>query len=203
VWCDHTTSGGGWTVVLARLQQTNQEDFSRGWAEYKAGFGDPTGEHWLGLDALHVMTKSRLQELRVNITDWHNNTAWAEWKEFNVASESDKYELTVVRYTSDSLAGDALKWHNGMKFSTPDHDNDVLLGGHCAKKNDGGWWYRGYRGCYQAHPTGRYQVNPGDPPKVTVNSRNFELGPVLVWQNWRGESYYPRTLFLMFRPARN
>lgn len=48
VWCDQLTNGGGWTVMLARLEQTNQEDFSRGWAEYKAGFGDPTGEHWLG-----------------------------------------------------------------------------------------------------------------------------------------------------------
>lgn len=46
----------------------------------------------------------------------------------SVAGENDKYQLTVVRYTSDSLAGDALKWHNGMKFSTPDRDNDVLLG---------------------------------------------------------------------------
>ena len=45
-----------------------------------------------------------------------------------VASESEKYKLTIGRYTSDSQAGDALKWHNGMRFSTPDRDNDVLLG---------------------------------------------------------------------------
>ncbi|XP_063865110.1 ficolin-2-like [Scylla paramamosain] len=203
VWCDHTTNGGGWTVLLARLEQAKQEDFSRGWAEYKKGIGDPAAEHWLGLEALHVMTKGRNHELRVNITDWNNGSTWAEWKEFRVAPESEKYKLTVGRYTSDSHAGDALKWHNGMQFSTPDRDNDVLLGGHCAKKNDGGWWFRGYRGCYQAHPTGRYQHNPGDPPKTSVTSRNFELGPVLVWQNWRGESYYPKTLFLMFRPMLN
>ncbi|KAG7166004.1 Angiopoietin-related protein 2-like [Homarus americanus] len=152
---------------------------------------------------MHVMTKGRNHELRVNITDWSDSSAWAEWKEFSVAGESEKYRLKVIRYTSMSQAGDALKWHNGMKFSTPDRDNDVLLGGHCAKRNSGGWWYRGYRGCYQAHPTGRYQNNPGDPPKTSVESRNFELGPVLVWQNWRGESYYPKTLFLMFRPALN
>lgn len=47
---------------------------------------------------------------------------------FSVAPESENYKLTVARYTSDSHAGDALKWHNGMKFSTPDRDNDVLLG---------------------------------------------------------------------------
>lgn len=45
-----------------------------------------------------------------------------------VAPESEKYKLTVGRYTSDSHAGDALKWHNGMQFSTIDRDNDVLLG---------------------------------------------------------------------------
>lgn len=46
----------------------------------------------------------------------------------SVAGESEKYKLKVIRYTSNSQAGDALKWHNGMKFSTPDRDNDVLLG---------------------------------------------------------------------------
>ncbi|ROT69670.1 hypothetical protein C7M84_012122 [Penaeus vannamei] len=149
------------------------------------------------------MTKGKNHELRVNITDWSDSETWAEWKEFSVAGEDKYYRLKVSRYTSSSQAGDALKWHNGMRFSTPDRDNDALLGGHCAKKNSGGWWYRGHRGCYQAHPTGRYQHSPGNPPPPTANSRNFDMGPVLVWQNWRGESYYPKSLFLMFRPAIN
>lgn len=48
VWCDHTTNGGGWTVILSRMEQPQQEDFSKNWAEYKTGFGDPAAEHWIG-----------------------------------------------------------------------------------------------------------------------------------------------------------
>ena len=49
MWCDQRTDGGGWTVILARKPQAGgQEDFSRGWADYKAGFGEPGDEHWLG-----------------------------------------------------------------------------------------------------------------------------------------------------------
>lgn len=47
---------------------------------------------------------------------------------FSVAGEDKYYRLKVSRYTSSSQAGDALKWHNGMRFSTPDRDNDALLG---------------------------------------------------------------------------
>ncbi|XP_064084364.1 angiopoietin-4-like [Macrobrachium nipponense] len=203
VWCDHTTNGGGWTIMLARMEQETQENFDRNWTEYKNGFGEVTGEHWIGLDAMHSMIKGRNHELRVNITDWSDNEAWAEWKEFSVAGEEHFYRLKVNRYASGSQAGDALKWHNTMKFSTPDRDNDAIMGHNCAKKNHGGWWYRGYRGCYQAHPTGRFQRNPSPPPRTPANSRNFDLGPVLVWQNWRGEDYYPKALFLMFRPSLN
>lgn len=34
--------------MLARMELPTQEDFNRNWADYKKGFGDPAGEHWLG-----------------------------------------------------------------------------------------------------------------------------------------------------------
>lgn len=200
VWCDQKTEGGGWTVMVARMPTKEQLNFSRDWSDYKHGFGDPASEYWIGNEALHVMTRTKRNQLRVNITNWDNAEVFADWRDFKVASEQKYYKLTVSRYSPGSTAGDALKWHNDMNFSTVDRDNDALMGGHCAKTNRGGWWYRGHRGCYQAHPTGRYQNNPGEAPQKS-KGRNFDIGPVLVWQNWRGESYYPRTLFLMFRPV--
>ena len=47
----------------------------------------------------------------------------------SVGSEDHAYKLTIGRYASStSTAGDALKWHNSMKFSTVDRDNDALMG---------------------------------------------------------------------------
>ena len=45
VWCD--MEEGGWTIIQRR--QDGSEDFYRGWTDYVSGFGNKTGEHWLGL----------------------------------------------------------------------------------------------------------------------------------------------------------
>jgi len=84
----------------------------------------------------------------------------AEYWSFKIGDElNDKYRLEVSGYSGD--AGDSLQYegnwngidnfghfyHNGMKFTTHDQDNDQHSGENCATKRGGGWWYND---CYMA-----------------------------------------------------
>ncbi|KAM4774233.1 LOW QUALITY PROTEIN: tenascin-N-like [Cyanocitta cristata] len=48
VCCDMSTDGGRGTVF--QRWSTGKVDFYQGWKNYMEGFGDPTGEFWLGTD---------------------------------------------------------------------------------------------------------------------------------------------------------
>jgi hypothetical protein len=93
VWCD-MQNGRGWTVFQRR--QDGSVDFYRGWSDYKVGFGNLTGEFWLGLDKIHRLTTSTTQSfLRIDMLDFNGRHAHAKYKYFSVASESDGYKLNV------------------------------------------------------------------------------------------------------------
>ena len=138
VFCDMDTDGGGWTVFQRR--QNGSVDFYRGWNDYKNGFGNIDGEFWLGLDYIHwllSLSKSG-NELRVDLGDGQGNRAYAKYSTFSVGDESTKYVLGVSGYSG--TAGDSLDYHNGMKFTTKDQDNDDDSR-NCAVVRHGAWWY--------------------------------------------------------------
>ena len=142
------TDGGGWTVFQRR--QDGSVDFYRYWTDYENGFGDLTGEFWLGLSKIHRLTKEGSNTLRVDLGDFEGNTAYANYSTFNVGDGSTEYILTVGGYSG--TPGDSLTSHNGMRFSTRDNDNDNF-GGNCAQSFTGAWWYSG---CVDSNLNGRY-----------------------------------------------
>ena len=152
VYCDMTTDGGGWTVFQRR--QDGSQDFYLGWSEYKVGFGNLTGEFWLGLDKIHRLTASRPSELRVEVGDWSGGRAYAKYGRFGVGDEQSLYKLSVGSYSGS--AGDSLAKHNNMKFSTKDRDNDQGSAGDCAVYHRGAWWYK-Y--CHDSNLNGQYLGN--------------------------------------------
>ena len=99
VFCDQTTNGGGWTLFQKRID--GSVDFYRIWTEYKQGFGNLSGEFWLGLDKIHRLTSQTNNKLRVELEDFDGNTVYAEYDTFAVADEADKYRLTVAGYTGN------------------------------------------------------------------------------------------------------
>ncbi|XP_046861635.1 fibrinogen-like protein A [Xenia sp. Carnegie-2017] len=135
VLCDMTSSGGGWTVIQ-RNKKSGNTDFYLGWAEYKRGFGNLKSEFWLGLDKIHRLTSAKKNKLRIDLVNTSGTKKYAEYEDFVVKDENSKYQLSIGKYTG--TAGDELSYHNNMKFSTKDSDNDKYSGGNCA---DGGWWY--------------------------------------------------------------
>ena len=117
------TDGGGWTVFQRR--QDGSVDFYRNWTDYENGFGNLTGEFWLGLGKINRLTKEQSNTLRVDLGDFDGNTSYAQYTTFSVGNSTTEYTLTVGGYSG--TAGDALIVGtnlNGTKFSTRDNDND-------------------------------------------------------------------------------
>ncbi|XP_059148052.1 ficolin-2-like [Physella acuta] len=136
VMCDTVTDGGGWTIFQRRVSGT--VDFYRNWAEYKYGFGDfSSGNFYLGNENIYLLTSNRQTVLRVDMT-FNGHNYFAKYSSFSISNEADGYKLQVGGYTGN--AGDGLGYHNGMKFSTFDIDNDKSPG-NCAASHRGAWWY--------------------------------------------------------------
>ena len=119
---------------------------NRSWAEYKAGFGDPSGNYWLGNDLLSQLTANNRYKLRFDLQQRDTgNWYYAEYSTFRVLSEADDYMLQVGGF-SGNASYDALDYHNSQKFSTFDRDNDRWSSANCAARR-GGFWFRSCGAC--------------------------------------------------------
>ena len=169
VYCDMETDGGGWTVFQRRIN--GSVGFYRNWIDYERGFGDLSGEFWLGLGKIHRLTASTT-ELRVDLADFERNMRFAKYSTFSIGDSVSKFRLTVSGY--NGTAGDSLSSHNNHLFSTKDQDNDSW-GAHCAQARTGAWWYYA---CTQSNLNGVYYLGPNSPSSKGV-----------FWGHWRGGSY--------------
>ena len=164
------TDGGGWIVFQRRMD--GSRDFYLDWKNYDLGFGRLEEEFWLGLNTIHRLTPSNVS-LRVDLEDFDGNRRFAQYSTFSIGNALTQYNLTVCGYTGN--AGDSMAFHNGMKFSTKDRDNDHSNPGSCAIRFKGGWWYRD---CHNANLNGRYLFGP-----IT----SYADG--VIWYHWKGHYY--------------
>ena len=88
-------------------------DFYREWTAYKTGFGNLSGEFWLGNDNLHSLTSAEEVELRVDLEDLVGNITYTEYTTFKVADEEEKYRLLIGGY--NGTVGDSMKIKHDAK----------------------------------------------------------------------------------------
>ncbi|XP_029964750.1 fibrinogen-like protein 1 [Salarias fasciatus] len=195
VFCD-MSDRGGWTVMQRRID--GSEAFNRSWAEYKDGFGNKEAEFWLGNDNLHRITSQGNYSLRINLEDFDGNQRYAEYQNFRVADEKEKYRLTFGAYVGtagDGFSGNFMvgvsAWasHQGIPFSTHDQDNDNYEQGNCAQEDKGGWWFNK---CHSAHLNGRYY------PKGHYSAMTDDG---VIWYTWRGWWYSLKASVMKLRPT--
>ncbi|XP_029986213.1 microfibril-associated glycoprotein 4-like, partial [Sphaeramia orbicularis] len=171
-------------VVQRRMDGTL--NFFRPWEQYKMGFGNAAGEHWLGLDHMYYLTRREPYELLVDMEDFKGQRAWSGYSAFSVGCSCDGYKLQVSGFTNGG-AGDALKYHNGMRFSTFDKDQDKDRS-NCAKRYLGAFWYRT---CHYTNPNGVYRWG--------ADSSLHAVG--VEWAYWRGYDYSLKAISMKIRPA--
>ncbi|XP_078681328.1 uncharacterized protein LOC144916168 [Branchiostoma floridae x Branchiostoma belcheri] len=185
VYCDMDTADGGWTVIQRR--QDGSVDFNRTWEGYKRGFGNKTGEYWLGNENIHLLTAQKNYRVRFDLQDWEGQTRFAEYSTFRVSGEEDQYQLEISGYSG--TAGNSMNIHNNQMFSTVDRDNDSDGSWFCSRKWGGaGWWFSI---CGYTFLNGRYLGNCGG---ACPNWQG------LVWYHWRGERYSLKSVSIKIRP---
>ncbi|XP_078466507.1 uncharacterized protein LOC144729952 [Lampetra planeri] len=225
-FCDMDTDGGGWTVFQRR--RDGSRDFNRTWADYKRGFGEVGGEHWLGNDRLHQLTRagddgpspssptssssqssssqssspssqSSSFTLRVELEDWHGVRRHALYAHFHVASERERYRLTARGYRGD--AGNALSYSRGYNHDGRPFSTPDRDNDAYAAGNCAAYYASGwwFDSCLAANLNGRYHRG-GYRGRVTDG---IYWGTWYILSDYRtGRKYSFRSVEMKVRPAR-
>lgn len=190
--CDMSLRGGGWTVILKRMDGT--VNFNRSWDDYVMGFGHFGGEFFLGLDNIKHLTENGDMELWVGLQNHEtifppvtlcSTIRWARYSNFKL--EGSNYKLVISGYDKQSTAGDSLSSHNQEEFSTFDKDNDSNSAHNCAATDfSGGWWYHN---CLDSNLNGVWRSKGGDGSQIDG----------IVWSSWTFQKYSLKTAVMAVR----
>ncbi|XP_062135542.1 angiopoietin-related protein 1-like isoform X2 [Drosophila sulfurigaster albostrigata] len=154
----HITGETDWIVIQQRVDGI--ENFVRDWNTYVAGFGSFEGDFFLGLEKIHRLTYSTRYQLKIRMKHFNGTIRYADYDHFKVDGKKTDYTLSSLgEFSGDEDAelwrGDNLRWHEGLKFSTFDNEND-LWNKECAQIHKGGWWYNH---CTASNLNGQYSMH--------------------------------------------
>ncbi|XP_076071760.1 fibrinogen-like protein 1 [Mytilus galloprovincialis] len=186
VYCDMKTDGGRWTVLIRRMD--GSQNFNKNWIEYENGFGDLKREFWLGNKYLHKLTSVKNTEMRVDIENFKGEKRYAKYSKFSIGGAASKYKLTVGGYSGNAGDAFAASNHNGKKFTTSDQDNDEYKA-NCAlihQRVGGGWWFNACESVCFTFP-------------YANNKKGITRGNLIQWEQWKGSEYSLKYATMMIR----
>ena len=121
-----------------------------------------------------AITRQWLYNVRIRLWDFDGEERYANYFNFLVEPEADKYSLYVGTYSGN--AGNYLAYHNQKYFSAIDNDNN-LSQSNCANITRSGNWI-GSCSTYVGL-TSVYHFSP--------NLEQPWIG--IIWYGWKGEYY--------------
>ncbi|KAM9847854.1 angiopoietin-2a [Aulostomus maculatus] len=183
-FCDMETEGGGWTILQKRFD--GHVDFHRTWQEYKKGFGDASGEFWLGNEFVSRLTNHQSYKLRIHLSDWEGNSGFSQYDQFSLDSEAHNYRIHLKDYSGTAGKVSSIG-QPGSEFSTKDADNDKCVC-KCSQLTTGGWWFDA---CGPSNLNGMYY-------QEGQNANRFNG---IKWYYWKGSVYSLKATTMMIRPA--
>ncbi|KAJ1084795.1 hypothetical protein NDU88_004941 [Pleurodeles waltl] len=185
VFCE-ITADAGWTVIQRRFD--GSEDFDRVWEAYNNGFGNLTGEFWLGLQKVYDIARHGRHIMHVELHDWEETTKSIELL-FSLGGPDSGYELQVHGVVSGDLEN-AIGDVRPLLFSTRDRDQDLKPDLNCAKHLSGGWWFSS---CGPANLNGRYFRS--------IPRQRHERKQGIFWKTWKGRYYPLKSTSIKIRPS--
>ncbi|KFQ35129.1 Angiopoietin-related protein 3, partial [Mesitornis unicolor] len=184
VYCE-MKFGSSWTVIQKRVD--GSLDFNQTWDAYENGFGDLNEEFWLGLNKTYSITKQGDYVLRIELQDWKDNKRYVEYA-FSLGGPETDYTLQLSRM-SGSIPN-ALPEQTELRFTTADHDADVINDFNCPENYLGGWWHSE---CEETNLNGKY---------VTPRSRGrLDRRKGLYWKPKKGRYYLLKSTKIMIHPT--
>lgn len=133
VYCNMTA--GGWTVLF-RKSDKSSINFQNSFESYKNGFGDLNGDHFLGLENFHLLTKNKNRELMAVLNDTSYRIGY-----FKVLNEFNHFKLIIDNEIDKFPDESSLLLLNNSLFSTIDLDYDLAVNSNCSSGWKAGWWF--------------------------------------------------------------
>ncbi|XP_035687344.1 fibrinogen-like protein 1 [Branchiostoma floridae] len=167
VFC-RVEAGRAWTVIQRR-QDGSVDFYNRTWEDYSRGFGNLTGEFWLGNDNIHLLTSQGRYKLDVDLRRFANcfrkkchpaAEFYMQYDIFLVENAQAMYKLHLGNYTGTK----GQNWWRGQNTAIF-RNKPCSEGSHsrsCYLFKMGGFWVHR---CDTLNPNGYYYHNVTDCPK--------------------------------------
>ncbi|XP_062131713.1 angiopoietin-2-like [Drosophila sulfurigaster albostrigata] len=101
--------------ILIQHRRDEKFSFERTLIEYYQGFGDCSGNFWMGLEYIHIITNNQPHVLRIQMWDYAWKEYFAEYDNFVVAGNDENYKLKSLGDYKGN-AGDMIRFSENQEF---------------------------------------------------------------------------------------